>query len=104
MQQPLEHIMVVGTTEPQDFVLINAGVAFNLTGMQSVEIDWRGTDPDGAFNVAILDAPAGQVRVTGTGVMEIGDYPFRFKVADAGGKIGFIPNKFGPCIWRVVAV
>lgn len=108
MQQPLEHVMVLGTTEPQDFQLVTrANQGVDLTGMQSVAIDWSDTDPSGTFVVEVLaPATAGKVRVTGTGPggLAVGEYPFRFKITDASGKFGYVPNKSGRCVWKVVAV
>jgi len=102
MTDELTHIMVVGTSEPQDFLLLNNGAAVVGTSL-TVGLEWRGTAPAGTFSVSWLDAPAGKVRVTGTGSMVIGIYPFRFTLTDGGGAKGYCPNR-GAHQWRVVAV
>jgi hypothetical protein len=107
VSQPNTHIMVVGTTEPQDFQLYNDGEPFDLTGMQSVAIDWSGADPSGTFTVDVLGDPtAGKVRVTGAGVgtLPAGKYPFRFRVTDQAGTIGYLPNRADAIVWWVTAV
>ncbi len=99
----MTHQMVVGTTEPQDFALLDDGVALVGTGF-TLGIDWRGTDPTGPVVVAWLDQAAGTVRVTGTGSMAVGTYFWRWTLTDSGGKIGYIPNKGEPNVWKVGAL
>lgn len=99
----MTHTMVVGTTEAQDFQLLNDGVALNGTGL-TVSIEWRDPEPASLPTVAWLSAAAGTVRVTGTGSMPVGRYPFRFKLVDGSSLIGYAPNSAGADVWRVVAV
>ena len=108
MLEPLNHKMVVGTSEPQDFQLYNEeDVPLVGTGV-TVEIDWRGTDPVGSpgVTVAWLDATIGTVRVTDTEDMPVGLYRFRWKLTDSGGgRSGFIPNlDIEANYWRVARV
>jgi hypothetical protein len=99
----MTHQMVFGTSEGQDFQLLNDGVALNGTGL-TVSIEWRDPAPTSPPTVAWLSAAAGTVRVTGTGSMAVGRYPFRFKLVDGGTLIGYAPNSAGADVWRVVAV
>lgn len=100
----LIHNMVVGTTESQDFALLDEGVAIVGTGF-TLGIDWRGTDPAGPPTVAWLSQAGGTVRVSNTGSMALGKYFFRFTLTDSGGKLNFVPNlDLEANIWRVVRV
>lgn len=99
--------MVVGTSEPQEFQLLQDGVPLNGTGF-SVAIEFRGgvgepTAP--TLSVAWLDQAAGTVRVSGVEIMIVERYHFRFKLTDAGAKVGYIPNLASlPNVWNVVRV
>jgi len=99
----MTHTMVVGTTEPQDFQLLDDGVAIDGSGL-TIGLDWRGTDPTGSPAVAWLVQASGTVRVTSVGTMAVGSYPFRFSLTDGAGKIGYCPNAGVPNTWRVVDV
>jgi hypothetical protein len=83
--------MVVGTSEPQDFQLLDEGVPFVGTGF-TVEIVWRGNAPAGPLSVAWISAADGTVRLTGTSQIAVGTYGFRWKLTDGIGQVGFIPN------------
>lgn len=105
----MTHIIPVGTSEPQDFALLDAGVAINGTAITvSLEIaqyaSGTTSEVDTPPTVAWLSAAAGTVRVTGTESLEIGTYLVRFKLTDAGSLIGFVPNLAKADIWRVVPV
>jgi len=95
------HIMVVGTSEPQDFQLLEDGVAKDGTGWD-VDIEWRDS-PDTPPTVAWLVQASGTVRVTGTESMAVGQYRFRFSLTDGGGDVGYVPNLDKEAnVWRVV--
>jgi hypothetical protein len=96
--------MVVGTTEPQDFQLLDDGNALVGTGF-TPSLAWHGTTPAGSPTITWLDQAAGIVRVSNVGTMAVGVYQFRVRLTDGGGKIGFLPNlQHLPDTWRVVRV
>jgi hypothetical protein len=101
----MKHTMVVGTTEPQDFELLESGAALDGTGWD-VEIEFResiaGVE---AVTVAWLDQSAGTVRVTGAENLTARTYHFRFKLTDGSDDFGYVPNlDTAPNEWRVVRV
>jgi hypothetical protein len=105
----MTHIIPFGTSEPQDFALLDAGAAINGTAIDvDLEIAaYAGGVPsevDTPPTVAWLSAAAGTVRVTGTESLAVGTYLVRFKLTDAGDLIGFVPNLAKADIWRVVAI
>ena len=98
----MTHTMVYDTSEPQDFELLDEGVALDGTDWE-VSIEFRETVT--GLTVAWLDQDAGTVRVTGAEGMSIGDYHFRFKLTDSSDDIGYVPNlDIAPNEWRVVRV
>lgn len=99
----LIHSMPYGTSEPQDFQLLNDDLAFDATGY-TVSIEWRSPAPSNPPSVAWLDQTTSKVRVTGTGTMAIGRYPFRFKLVDGSSRVGYASNAAGANLWQVVAV
>lgn len=99
----MTHIMVVGTSEPQDFELLNNGAAIDGSSL-GVDIEWRAPAPSNPPTVAWLSAAAGTVRVTGAEGMAVGTYPFRFILTDGASDDGFAPNGAAPDVWRVVPV
>ena len=100
----MTHTMVVGTTEPQDFQLLDDGVALVGTGF-TIGLSWRDATPDGPPSVAWLSQAAGTVRVTSTGSMAVGTHRFRFTLTDSGSKVGYLPNlDQQPNAWVVVSV
>lgn len=103
------HYIPVGTSEPQDFALVNEGAAILGAGITvELEIAQRVNGAD----VAVVDPPAvtwlnesaGTVRVTGTEGLELGTYLVRFKLTDTAGEVGFVPNRLRALIWQVVPV
>jgi hypothetical protein len=98
----MKHTMVVGTTEPQDFELLESGAALDGTDLE-VEIEFR-EDVSGV-TVAWLDQAGGTVRVSGAENLSARTYHFRFKVTDNSDDFGYIPNlESAPNEWRVVRV
>ena len=100
----MTHVMVVGTSEPQDFALTDDGAAIDGTGI-TIALDWRGSDPVGPPAIAWLEEEDGTVRVTSTAGMSVGTYRFRFKLTDGEGAISYIPNlTVDANVWRVTEV
>jgi hypothetical protein len=106
---PLTHVIPVGTSEPQDFALRNAGEAINATGYTvaleiSQLVNGVAVDVSSPPSAAWLSAATGSVRVTGVETLGIGNYLVRYKVTDTLGKIAFFPNGDKADQWRVVAI
>jgi hypothetical protein len=83
-----KHVMVLGTTEPQDFVLEDDDGPLNGTGYE-VAVEFRSGQ---TVSAAWLNASAGTVRVTETEAMPLGEDRFRFKLTDQSGAVGYVPN------------
>jgi len=100
----MTHDIPFSTSEPQDFELRDKGVAIVGTGLSvALEITTAAGAPVATPpTVAWLNQAAGTVRVTGTENLALGDYRVRFKLTDAGGKVGFCPNGEKADLWRVV--
>lgn len=106
----MKHTIVFGTTEPQDFALLDDGEALVGTGFD-IGIEFRETGLSeeqlaevAEVSVAWLDQAAGTVRVTNFEDLPIGTYYVRFTLTDSGGKVGYAPNEAGADEWRVVRV
>ena len=106
----LTHIMVVGTTKPQDFQILSEGESFDATGFE-IAIEFRPADagayPGFADDLTVdwLAEATSQVRVTGVEAMSVGDHRFRWKITDEGGQIEYVPNlEVPPNTWKVVRV
>lgn len=106
----MTHDLVEGTTEPQDFQLLDDGAPLVGTG----------------FDVALVIAPAvgtstpavgspapvaewlsqalGTVRVTGADILERGSYSVRYSLTDGSDDVGYAPNAAQSDTWRVVRV
>jgi len=109
----MTHVMVAGTSEPQDFQLLNEGVALVGTGFTlGIEFASNGTYTAAQVTalagviVTWLSQATGTVRAsTGISALPIGLYPFRFTLTDSGSKKGYVPNlDASPNLWRVVKV
>lgn len=103
------HVMPVGTSEPQDFALTDAGIIINGTGIEvALEIAQRVAGADVEIetppSVAWLVAEEGTVRITGAELLPVGIYFMRFELTDLGGAVGYIPNRDSAILWRVVPV
>lgn len=98
----MKHEMVVGTSEAQDFQLLDNRVALNGTGL-SIGIEFA-VAPGGAPTIAWLNQATGTVRVSNVAGMVVGTYPFRFTLTDGGGKKGYVPNSKAPDVWIVAAL
>lgn len=100
----MKHVIVEGTTEPQDFALLSDQVALVGTGL-TLGIDFRETSDElDDVVVAWLDQAAGTVRVTGLEGLPTGNYHVRFTLTDGGGTVGYAPNGSAADEWRVVRV
>jgi hypothetical protein len=98
----MNHVMVFGTSEPQDFQLLDDGAALDGTGFD-IEIEWRGSVPPGPPVAAWLVVADGTVRVTQTSQIPIGAYLYRWKLTDGLGRVGYVPNMNQlPDTWKVV--
>lgn len=108
-QQIAQHVIPVGTSEPQDFELRDVGEAIDGTGF-TVEleikqlVDGEPIDVGGPPSVGWLVQADGTVRVTGVENLEVGNYLVRFKLTDGVGNIGFFPNGDKAVLWRVVQI
>lgn len=103
----MRHVIPVGTSEPQDFLLRNVGAAINGTGLTvTLEIVKAGSRAvvDTPPTVAWLIAASGTVRVSGTESLSVGNYLVRFRLEDSGGDVGFVPNLNRGDLWVVVEV
>jgi flagellar hook assembly protein FlgD len=97
----MTHVMVEGTSEPQDFALYSDGAALDGTGF-TVEIQWRSEPSGGPPTVDWLSQAGGTVRVSDTENMPEGAHYFRWKLTDGSGNIGYVPNlDKAPNVWRV---
>lgn len=100
------HVIPVGTSEPQDFQLRNDGSALVGSGLVvTLAIEDQsgaviGTPP----TVAWLSEAGGTVRVLGVEALPVGTYTVRFELTDGGGRLGFVPNRLAPDVWRVVPI
>lgn len=108
----MTHTMVIGTTEPQDFQLLDDGAVLVGTGLD-VAIEFRtagltaaqlAATATSAISVAWLAQATGTVRVTGMEGLPLGTYYFRFTLEDLTGDIGYVPNEATSDEWRVVRI
>jgi hypothetical protein len=83
------HVMVEGTTEPQDFQLTENGAALDGTDW-TIGLDFR-EDVSGV-TAEWLDQAAGTVRVDGLGELPTGFYHVRFTLTD-GASIAYVPSR-----------
>lgn len=97
------HTMVVGTSEPQDFQLLDDGVALVGAGW-TVAIEFRAPAPATPPTVAWLNQATGTVRVTGCASMPVGRYYCRFRITDGDDAEAFVPGVPAALEWRVIAV
>lgn len=102
----MTHVIPVGTSEAQDFVVRDNGVPVNGVGWTvGIEIlGANGLPPATLPTVTWLSTAAGTVRVTGTETLPAGTYRVRFRLTDSGGAEGFAPNLHAPDLWIVVEV
>lgn len=106
----MKHVIVLGTSEPQEFQLEDDGAPLVGTGFD-VALDWReqGLSAEQiaaleSVDVVWLNQAAGTVRVTGIEELPLGTYYLRYTLTDSGGKVGYCPNEPGADEWRVVKV
>ncbi len=93
------HEMVLGTSEPQDFQLLNNKQPLDGTGL-TVGIEFREVGVIGV-TAAWLDQAAGTVRVTGVENLERKTYHARFTLTDGSGKVGYVPGPSDAFDWVV---
>lgn len=102
----LHHTIVLGTSEPQDFGLLNDGEALVATGFDvalAIRAVAPATLPGTVPTVAWLSQVAGTVRVSGVDQLALGTYKVRFQLT-AGGQVGFVPNDAEADTWTVARV
>lgn len=98
----MQHTMVYGTTEPQDFELFSDGEALVGTGLTPT-IEFR--EAGVSATVAWLDQAAGTIRITNmTGMSANSKYHFRIRLTDVSLNFGYCPNGYAPDEWAVVSV
>lgn len=102
----MQHTIVVGTSEPQDFQLYDDGVALVGTGYTvTLAIANRsGATIATPPTVAWLSQATGTVRVSGVETLTVGKYDVRFLLTDSSSDDGYAPNGLAPDLWHVVKV
>jgi hypothetical protein len=105
----LRHVIVVGTTEPQEFALVDRGVAINGLGLDIALEIYRVVGvatllEEDAPTVTWLDTDAGTVSVDGVENLEVGSYYVRYRLTDGDANVGFCPNGKKADLWIVVPV
>lgn len=114
----MKHVILEGTSEPQDFGLRNKpyggemgaydGSGIDVELVIQKRVDGELVEVEDPPTVAWLSQAAGTVRVSGVETLEPGNYFVNFQVTDSGGKIGYFPNGNGgapkSAHWQVVAV
>lgn len=86
--------IVEGTTEPQDYTLLDDGVALVGTGLTvGLKVYSNGQlVTTGAPTVAWLSQADGTVRVSGMDGLTAGEYAVRYTLTDASSKVGYVPG------------
>jgi hypothetical protein len=100
----LIHVIPFGTSEPQDFGLLDKGQPIDGTGF---EVSLRISKANVAIEplpVDWLDQESGTVRVTGCEDLAVGRYKVRYLLTDMSSTEGFVPNGDADDEWHVVKV
>lgn len=98
------HVIVYGTSEPQDFALLDDGAALDGSSL-TLGLEARTGEDITGVSAAWISAAAGTVRVTGVENLALGRYHVRFTLTDGSGKKGYCPNLSVPADeWHVVRV
>jgi hypothetical protein len=103
----MTHDIPYGTSEPQDFALLDEGSPLVGTGLTVDLVITRanGTSVGSPVpTVAWLDQALGTVRVSGVEGLALGSYRVRYQLTDGGGSVGFSPNGAVADTWNVVRV
>lgn len=102
----MTHVMVVGTSEAQEFQITNDGESLVGTGLDiAIQFSADAVVDSDDVTVAWLAQADGTVRVTDVEGLPLGAHKFRWTLTDSGGKKGYVPNlDVAPHIWRVVKV
>jgi hypothetical protein len=100
----MTHVIVQGTSEPQDFALLDDGVALVGTDLTvNIEVYLNAVlVTSSPPTVAWLNQAGGTVRVSGVENLAVGSYQVRFKLTARAGKIAYCPNLSSPDRWRVL--
>lgn len=95
--------IVEGTSEPQDFQLLDDNEAFDGTGFDiGLKVYSNGTlVTSSPPTVAWLDQGTSTVRVSGIENLSAGEYKVRYTVTDSGGKIGHVPSGNDADTWVI---
>lgn len=100
--------IVEGTSEPQDFQILDDGDALVGTGLTlGIVVYQNGTAVSSAPTVAWLSQAAGTVRVSSMNLLSAGEYHVRYTLTDSGSKVGYVPggpNVFEADRWIIVPV
>jgi hypothetical protein len=90
--------IVEGTSEPQDYQLLDDGAAFDGTGFTvALKVYSNGTlVTSGVPTVAWLSQAVSTVRVSGMDGLAAGEYRVRYTLTDGSSNVGFVPG--GPNI------
>lgn len=102
----MTHIIPFGTSESQDFQLVDRGDPIDGTGLDvSLEIAATNGSPiDPLPTVSWIDQAIGTVRVVGVENLAVGGYRVRYQLTDIIDTIGYAPNGEKADLWHVVAV
>lgn len=103
----MTHTIPFGTSEPQDFALLDEGAPLVGTGLtlELVITEANGTALGSpAPTVAWLVQADGTVRVLGTETLSLGSYSVRYQLTDGLGQVGYAPNGDAADTWDVVPV
>jgi hypothetical protein len=86
--------IVEGTTEPQDYAILDDGDALVGTGFTvGLKVYLNGQLVTASVpTVAWLDQAAGTVRVSGMDGLAAGEYTVRYTLTDGSAKVGFVPG------------
>jgi hypothetical protein len=86
--------IVEGTTEPQDYQILDDGDALVGTGFDvGLNVYLNGQlVTTGVPTVAWLSQAAGTVRVSGMDGLAAGEYAVRYTLTDGSAKVGYVPG------------
>lgn len=103
----MTQIIPGGTSDPQDFQLVENGQPLVGTGYDValvITFDNGVLVGSPAPTAAWLNQALGTVRVTGVDLLPIGQYRVRYQLMDGIGNVGYAPNGDVADEWDVVAV
>ena len=110
IQSPAKYVIPVGTSEPQDFGLLNDGEALDGTGFTIGMEIFRLVDgvmvpvTETGLSVAWLSQSGGTVSVTGVEALIEGKYFVRYTITNVANDLGYVPNGRYADFWDVVPI